>query len=650
MSPRRFSVILWKEWVGLRPFCILLTLLFIIGLVLVQVTQFMDEEPIWTSFFPNSGFASLVTFVLCVIVSLGILTREKDEGNIHFLDGLPVSRSSIYIAKSLLAFGLIAAIDLLWTGESIIYEFLSRKSDSPPTPWRHIGVFSVLNLFVSAVFICILLPLSFLRLWSLLVLGLLAWILIILKGWNMPFVTWLDPFELIQPPSDIDEKWVIPWKHMIVLSVISILSWLLGLWIFTRQTGSKSILRHLRESCLAKLIVSGTVVSIVIIWISLFFWYAAQQYQSGAFEDMEPVDGEKIRSAPTGGKEIMTRETKKFTFVYRKQMEKRLAPLVKESDAIFEKVAAFLEAEESATSGKTIVDLSNPVGAHNAGQAYWKKIRMVLPPKKREDQAASILGHEVTHVLAERITDGRLEESFDATRWFHEGLASYVEFTEFRDPEDSDDYDHWVALSSSWNEIDFTELVRNSVLSAKRDPNLVYPAGMIWVEAAIDVYGKDCPANLLRAIGRPDGPRKIMGMERWRDACIAANYDLERIRGRFRSRMRELREEYKDTCAKYPEIKEATVERKEGWIVITPKLPRGWNKDLPKGSKLVCRVRPGDDGNPGRWRHCALDKNKTFRVSALDFLKPKISFQIGWITGGWVEQPVFGEWISKSAE
>ena len=185
------------------------------------------------------------------------------------------------------------------------------------------------------------------------------------------------------------------------------------------------------------------------------------------------------------------------------------------------------------------VDLSSPLASHNAGQAYWKKIRMALPAKtgkgkQREAETFAILGHEVAHVFIDQLTKGRLEASFNSARWFHEGLASYIEFRFFREEGADENYRRWVGIASGWGEVHFSEMVNNAEFSQRRDLNLAYPAGYLWADSLVRVYGDDAPAKLLAAIGRDGGPEKLDGMALWRDGCLASDFDLERIRSDFR--------------------------------------------------------------------------------------------------------------------
>ena len=646
---RRFTALFWKEWMGLQPFFVLLVALFVFGLIWMQCTEFMDEFPIWSKYLLIGSDQIPITFILCLVATLGLLTRERDEGSLQFLDGLPVSRFSLYLAKWLAAFLMITLFELIWVGEALVYEWLSTESLSPPTPWNHVATFSFLNAYLCAFFISVLMPLSFLRLWALLALGVIFWGLTLLDTWNVPYAVWLNPFRLVVPPASIDDGWTIPWKHLGVLTVIGSVHWCAGLLLFSRRDGARGGgFRRFRQSFWGKLFMLGSVVMIVVVWFGLLVFQGVRQLEEEGFEGMEPV--EKPLTEVEKGNRIERITTRKFEFVYRKRIEEKLVPLTEQSDEIFEKVVAYLEASPDDSSGRTVVDLTNPLGSHNAGQAYWKKVRMSYPDKGGLEEARAILGHELAHVLMERISRGRLGESFGSARWFHEGVASHVEFQLFR-PEDAvEEYHRWLALGSTWGEVHFAELVDDNLLGKRRDPNLVYPAGLLWVQSGVDVYGDDFAARLLRALGREGAPRKLEGMQLWRDTSIAAGFDLERVRSRFRARLAELRETYREECLRMPEISEAEVKRAEGKIVITPVLPSGWKKVLPAKTTLVCRMRPDAGDPPMKWRYSKLKGNRTFSVSALEFLNPKFEYQIGYLNPEWCQQPVFGEWVEGGAE
>jgi len=334
-------------------------------------------------------------------------------------------------------------------------------------------------------------------------------------------------------------------------------------------------------------------------------------------------------------------------------VEKRMTRVLAKADPVFVEVADFLQVPEVMRRDLITVDLSSPLAAHNAGQAYWKKIRMALPTKpgkgkQREAETYAILGHEVAHVFIDQLTKGRLEESFNSARWFHEGLASYIEFRFFREEGADQKYRRWVGIASSWGEIHFSEMVDNATFSRARDPFLAYSAGYLWADSLVRVYGDDAPARLLAAIGREDGPEKLDGVALWRDGCLACDFDLERIRSDFRKQLADLREEVSETLGEIPEIKEGKATGESGKLVVTPELSEAWIATLPEGAEVVARLRPRQDASPSQWRYSELGEERTFSVPALNFLAKEIGFQVGLRFEG--DMPIFGEWVNVTVE
>lgn len=645
----KFAAILWKEWVSLKPFAFLLLALFIFGLFFVQVTEFVDTYPTWDNMFGEADTIAIVNFVLCVVVSIGLMVREKDDGTLLYLDGLPITRTSVYVAKWLVAVGLVVTVNLLWLLEGFVYDQLSKTSLTEPSSLRYYAVFGLLENFLAVFFVSIIVCFSFLRRWALLVLGALFWLVFWLRRLQVPYAEFLNPFTLIQRPLEPGDPWQIPWLQLAVLTTVGAGAWIIGLIAFNTRTGPLGPSRKwFQNSWIGKATGGCAIVMIPIVWLSLFAVSLYDEEEDYSDEPYVPEVVQERAAAVTGENEILTGESDHFQFLYRKKDVEGMRPFIDGADEVFEKVADYLMVSDEVRSIKIVVDLTSALGSHNAGQAYWKKIRMGLPDST--DEALAILGHEATHVFIDQMTDGRLEESFGVTRWFHEGLASEIEFDLFRAPDETEDYERWLALSSSWGEVQFSELVEDGLLNATRDRFIVYPAGMIWVESLIEVYGKEAPTALLTAIARPDGPRKLGGLATWRDACLAAGYDLEKVRANFRSRLKSLRDEYETTTAKFPEVTEGDVTRANGEIIVTPSLPDGWRENLPEGAEMVCRMRAGPDSPPFEWQYSKLKEGDVFKASALTFLKPEMSFQVGWRTGEWCKQLIFGEWVDVTID
>jgi hypothetical protein len=644
---RRFTALLWKEWMGLRPFAILIVVLCLMSEFYESATSFSDMRPIWDSELIgwNGGIGLLI---FSVIISLGILVREQDDGTLLYLDGLPLSRGSVYLAKWVAATALTAASGYLDLAVASGYEMLSRTSSSPPFPWRSMAVLMGLMACQAAFLVSLMFFLSIFRRWALLLLGGLFFLVYQLKSLQFPYAVFLDPLELVQKPEQMGDRWIVPWNHLGALFVMGSGFYLMGLLFFSIRPGSFSALGRGRWAAVLRVGSKLLLPLATVVMVGALIIFIAKNEEDD--EDSTPVILEELRPQPSGGNQIIQTDSAHFEFIHRKNDSEKVQQLMPLADELFLKVADFLEVPAEMRASRIVVDTTSNLSRHAAGQAHWKKIRMGLTHNEGRLTNEAILGHELAHVLIDQLTDDRLKDEFGATRWFHEGLASYVEYRFFQNEKTREQSERGLALAASWGEVDFAELVDNEELSKLRDSNLVYPAGMLWMKAAVDVYGDDAPAKLLRAIARPEAPRKLKGLALWRDTCLAAGLDLERIRSRFRVMLKELQDKHQETCSLFPEITEATVSKADGEIVIRPKLEAGWSDNLPEGSHLVCLIRPDEDADMSRLRHAELDENGEFRVPSYSFVKPQIGYQIGWSAGDWRKEPVFGEWTTTHVE
>lgn len=626
--------VFWKEWKALQPLFWFIILYFIYGLFVTQFDQFMDEKIFWSDIILNGESFTVQSMLLALLGCLGLLTREKDDSTLTFLEGLPVKRGLVYCVKSLLAFILVSGFITLITIEVYCYEQISLESTDSPTPLKHIFTFWALNTFLVAFYVCVALLLSFLRLFSLLVIFLYIIFASFLFYYQFPGYSYFNPFKIMEPPREVEDAWVIPWARIIPCAVIGAISWGLGYLIFVTIPATSSQNQTARK-------VINWILGIILVIIFLFFAMGhivadAQKRFLGQNDNQNT------------GRAIKTVQTERFQFVYRENIEERLQPLIDDADKLYKIAADLLEADES--TALITVDMTQPLASHNAGQAFWNKIRMGFPKKQSLAESKAILGHEIVHVLIDRITQRRLSKQFQSARWFHEGLASYVEMHHYREAGGDRDYNRWLALASTWDEVKFTELVNNNQLSLKRDTNLVYPAGLEFIEAAVDEYGEAWLPKILRSIGREGAPKNLNGLELWSDACHAGGFDLDQIRSRFRDRLAKLEEENEAMCSRLPEVTEGNVTRDNGKIIITPDLPEGWRKKAPKKAKLICRIRPTDTSQPLQWRYAELNKDNKFVTSALSFRGTRIGFQVGWVHKNWCADAVFGEWVNTSIE
>jgi len=431
---RVLSSILWKEAKGLQPFFIFMLVFFVVGLLSTQFAEFMDEKPFWGSLWDRSAIRLhylIITILLIIsfIGTLGILPREKEEGSLTFLEGLPIKRSTVYFAKWLVVFLIVTTFLILLFCEILVYEWLALDSTSEATPWSHLLTFYLLCLFLCAFFVSVLFPLSFLRLWSFLIIIVYAFAVYIMIAWRIPYASYLNPFQLVQPPLEIENAWPIPWGRLIAFSFVGILAYVAGLGLFSRIPATS-----VKPEKPFHKTVGGWIVLVIAGGFGLLLTLGM------IVGSMVEQLGEETVA---GAKDIKQAQTTHFDFLYRDEMTDRIAPLIRDADDIFLEVADVLQSKENRS--RIVVDLTRPLARHNAGQANWNKKTYTL------DEAKAVFGHEVTHVIIDRISSHRLSKVY-SSRWFHEGLASYIEFTRFRKSGGDEKYQRWLALASTWDD------------------------------------------------------------------------------------------------------------------------------------------------------------------------------------------------------
>jgi hypothetical protein len=338
------------------------------------------------------------------------------------------------------------------------------------------------------------------------------------------------------------------------------------------------------------------------------------------------------------GEESFARtETKRYEFLLRSVQWEDAQPLIRAADRVHDQVATFLGVP--ATPTRLVVDLASPVISHAAGQTNWTKIRLPLSSDQDLLDQRRILGHETTHVYIEQLGGGRLSNHFGSIRCFHEGLATHVEKTLFATPEDQVRDRRAVAGAWSRGKVPFALLADDETLRRQRDPNLVYPLGAELARALIAIHGREAPARLLQAFGRPGAPLGLTGAALWRDAMQAAGLDFERLTGVYESTCAEIAAKEKDFVATLPRLSaDATVEGDV--IVVRPK----FEGSAP--GQIVCAVESDEPFSVG-FEALSRRDDGTFALPRSRHLKSSLRYLLGWRTSA-TEMPVFEPWADAT--
>ncbi len=564
-----------KEVRDQRPF--LWLALFFISLDVVSDlwTEPLGFSPYADTFarFKPDGDLSLMTFILAFALGCGLLVREQDDRTLEFLDALPTSRWTIFWVKLLVAFGTVLVFPLgtmLWM---LFHQLVSRTSLEPGLHLDVMAVASVLRVAQVLTVRALALALAPLRRLSWTALAVLMLGQSILEE-REPWLAALNPFRLTAPRFE-GTTWRWPVEALrLQLSVAGVLLGLaLAQFLGWGERLTAAVQRRMQGSWLGTLATLATV--------GLFIAVSARWAGSdGKEKDRGGGSGEPEVEFPTAA--TAQAATGHYQFSYPASLRKRAEPLLDGADGAFEKVRAFLGVE----AGETIrADLSGSA-RHTAGTAHWNTLRLNLAGLSQPEEGLSVLGHETTHVLAQRIAGVEAAPRLAALKLLSEGLASYVEYRFFHAPGAEEEYQLIAAAARARREVKTEELLDHEKLAAERDENQVYPLGRAFIEVLVRRHGDGAPARVLAALGRKDAPEGLEGALAWQDAFQTAGIDLSQVFDDFFAYLDEQVEQRREVIDALPRPRGA-VEREEGQVgiraVVDGKVPEGW--------EVVCRFR-----------------------------------------------------------
>ena len=166
-----------KELHALRPMALLIASILALVVIAVLASEFPDQHPLNPeSWIATDRSGSVMTILLFgIMIGSGLLVGESDQGTLSFLDGLPISRTRIFIAKIIAAVLVLSLIPVLGFVVDGTFGWISRSSTDAPFPWTFIFIQSALELAVIIFVISLTTALSFLRRWFALVMGLIFW-------------------------------------------------------------------------------------------------------------------------------------------------------------------------------------------------------------------------------------------------------------------------------------------------------------------------------------------------------------------------------------------------------------------------------------------------------------------------------------------
>jgi hypothetical protein len=617
-------VLIAKELRGLRPVAICIVGFIVLINLFLLATKMPDKQLLdpaqWSR---DSGPMVMVLALLGMMIGGGVLINESDQGTLGFIDGLPLSRTRLFIAKVIAAFAVSAFGILIDFPFTLFFDWLSRNSVDGPFPWPFVLAWKGMAICAGGFLLALAMALSFTRNWFVFIAGLVLWGYLWLRQQGLHHFALFDPVKLLAGLLDGDRV-SIPWGHVAALGAATLVL-LVGAWAGFLSLGDRVqfAAQRMRKWRLLR------VLGIGLPWFAPVVWIAAIIHFAGNHKDKKADN----HSHPLGEKSFRSYETAHYEFIFREAQHEQAQPLMDAADAVHNQVTGFFDT--TPTAARILVDLDSPVMSHAAGMANWTKIRMRLSPGLELDKLRRTLGHETAHVYISQLGEGRLETHFSAIRFLHEGLATHVENHYFSTDVQRARGRRSVAAVWERGRVPFELLCDDTKLSHIRDPNLVYPLGEVFARVLVKTHGPASPARLLRAFGRSNAPVGLTGTALWRDAAQAAAIDLERVVAAYEEACAQIARDESAFLARLPRLS-ATVSIEGAEVVITPKF------EGAAAGVMVCCIE--SDG-PFLTEVLKLETRADgcFVLPRDRLTKPTIRYLLGWSTPE-IDYPVFEPW------
>lgn len=594
-----------KELRELRPWAALAVLVWLIDVVDDALGK-LDLRPLSVTFHGLSDSSVGMLWLLAFAIGTTLGTREEDDGTLGFLDGLPVTRSRVFLVKLATATAVLLTYPLLKVGLAIALHLLSRGSLDHPL---HLGLLvQLLGLELLLVLSGLAFGAALGRLRSLtwLVGGALALGLGLLLE-QVPRAALLDPMTL----AEVQTQGL---RLRFDREALAVQAGLAALWLVVAWAGFVGSGRP-RFTQLSRRPVVSAVVSLLT--VAVVVGAMALRMRDDDEDDEGPGSGAageqaapKFAPSPPA-----STATTHYRFSYPALQARDALALADGADEVFEGVHRLLQVPP----GPVIdVDASGSMRGTD-GTAFLGGLRMELGPNAR-----GVLAHETSHVVTRRAAGDERAWLWSEARVLNEGLASWVQRR--YDPREARHREDRLVLAALHRraELQLSELVDPEALARARDDLLAYTAGEALIDATVRVYGAAALPRLLAAFANPKLPQDVEHLQLWQACFQLAGMDLGRVVDEF----------FREVEGQAKEHAEALLELPRPRVVLLTAM--GWygakavvDQPLAEGWKVVLRFRPGPESDSSTFDSYDLAPDQPQWREAASIRKAQLCVQAG---------------------
>ncbi len=611
-----FLTLYLKELRSLLPFLLLVFVIVGFSYLDVGLTQFPDQQSLALMLSRDEGSSEglVIFFFITFALTQGLLMRERSENTLEFLDSLPTSRSRVFSCKCAAGLTVLLMFPLSLEALGFFLHAISRHSAAPELYLDYFAKGIFIDVWMLIVYFGIGMAFSFLGRFALLALVFAGLWYGTLKEMQVPWIELIDPFSVGSDDNLVGNSYTLPWTSLFTQMGIAIILILLSWRGFIKLGTSPSRKTTWKNRLTLAFFVLGIVIA-GISWLVMEIRHDSDRVDTVAADPSAP-DFPSWKTSRV--------KTNSFTFIYPSNQSERAEKLITKSESVHDQVTSFLHAKPNRN---LVIDLTSRSPRH-AGTAYWKRVRMNLAAGSSAPDREAILGHELTHVYISQLSKNKVNERFNSTRFFHEGLASYLEYRLFRKPEALASIRKLAAVAKDRDHIRFEQLVDSGKLSRSHAFELVYPLGELFIAAVVKRYGDDAPEKLIRAFAREDAPAQLNAMTLWEDTFQSCGYNLEEAIATFYELLDEEIKHHRQFLDDLPVIRTEII-RNGDWIGLKFSSASEGAVNKLRPEQVFCRFRATSDTPESQYLNRFAQNENIIWVQASYFPGKKFWYQTG---------------------
>jgi len=356
-----------------------LSLAFGLSNVAQLLLEQVDSTPLGQTFYLLNAVTVVFYWLIAFAIGTGLAIREHDDRTLAFLDGLPVSRSRVFLVKCVVMSLLVLIGPLLELFAVGALHWLSRGSLD-----RELHGLLLVQAFALQALLLVnglMLGAAFGRLRS------LAWIAAGLTATALLlFIERVPRAALLDPMSLLDWEWttaaiVVDGETVRTQIAVTLLAAVAAWHGFVRAGKGRPALNLSGPIASAAIVVATIATAAVVAMVVL------RPFEDTVLADMPGGEG-RYRFAPSPPAQTVTRH---YRISYPSHEAEAALALATEADAVFERVHALL----GLPPGDVIEVDASGSAPNTHGTAFLGRLRMEL-----DSEVLAVLAHETAHVAA----------------------------------------------------------------------------------------------------------------------------------------------------------------------------------------------------------------------------------------------------------